>query len=53
MEENAEKYKIPFIEELHRVMIHGILHLAGYGDKSEAEKALMRKKEEAYLSLRK
>jgi ssRNA-specific RNase YbeY (16S rRNA maturation enzyme) len=34
-------------------MIHGVLHLAGYKDKKPAEKALMRKKEEACLSLRK
>jgi rRNA maturation RNase YbeY len=51
--ENAVKYNIPFNEELHRVMIHGILHLLGYADKKPAEKALMRKKEEACLSLRK
>ena len=51
--ENAEKYKVSFIHELHSVLIHGILHLLGYSHKNEAEKALMRKKEEAYLSLRK
>ncbi|MFM7430758.1 MAG: rRNA maturation RNase YbeY [Flammeovirgaceae bacterium] len=50
--ENAEKFKVSFQEELHRVMIHGVLHLAGYKDKKPAEKALMRKKEEACLSLR-
>jgi len=53
VQENAVKYNIPFNEELHRVMIHGILHLLGYKDKKTAEKALMRKKEEACLSLRK
>ncbi|MEQ9592455.1 MAG: rRNA maturation RNase YbeY [Cyclobacteriaceae bacterium] len=51
--ENAEKYDAAFMQELHRVLIHGILHLLGYSDKTEAEKVLMRKKEEAYLSLRK
>ncbi|MBS1554827.1 MAG: rRNA maturation RNase YbeY [Bacteroidetes bacterium] len=51
--ENAEKFKVTFEDELHRVMIHGVLHLAGYKDKRPAEKALMRKKEEASLSLRK
>jgi probable rRNA maturation factor len=51
--ENAEKFKVAFEDELHRVMIHGVLHLAGYKDKRPAEKALMRKKEEASLSLRK
>jgi rRNA maturation RNase YbeY len=49
--ENAAKYKVSFNQELARVMIHGVLHLAGYRDKRPAEKALMRKKEEAYLSL--
>ncbi len=51
--ENAQKFKVGFEDELHRVMIHGILHLAGYKDKRSAQKALMRKKEEACLSLRK
>ena len=50
--ENATKFKQPFDQELHRVMIHGVLHLLGYNDKSVRDRALMRKKEEAYLSLR-
>lgn len=50
---NAETLGVSFDEELHRVIIHGVLHLIGYGDKTSAEKALMRKKEDAYLSLRK
>lgn len=49
---NAEELGNPFDRELHRVMIHGVLHLLGYGDKSAEEKARMRKKEDAYLSLR-
>jgi probable rRNA maturation factor len=49
--ENAEVFDRPFSEELHRVIIHGLLHLAGYGDKTGAEKTQMRKKEEACLSL--
>ena|SRR6478609_3221208 len=53
VKENSDVFNRPFDEELHRVIIHGILHLAGYKDKSKAEKALMRKKEDAYLSLRK
>lgn len=53
VKENAKKFHVPFDEELSRVMIHGILHLLGYKDKKPAEKALMRKKEEASLSLRK
>lgn len=51
--ENAKKFARPFDEELHRVIIHGILHLLKYSDKTVAAKALMRKKEEACLSLRK
>jgi len=52
VKENAKKYNVPLEDELDRVMIHGILHLLGYKDKKPAEKALMRKKEEACLSLR-
>jgi rRNA maturation RNase YbeY len=51
--DNAAKFKTDFQDELHRVMIHGVLHLVGYKDKKSAEKARMRKKEEACLSLRK
>lgn len=51
--ENAETYKTDFLTELNRVMIHGVLHLLGYNDKSQAEKQAMRKKEDSYLSLRK
>ncbi|MFM9838099.1 MAG: rRNA maturation RNase YbeY [Cyclobacteriaceae bacterium] len=51
VQENALKFKTDFEDELHRVMIHGVLHLIGYKDKKTSEKALMRKKEEACLSL--
>jgi rRNA maturation RNase YbeY len=50
--DNAVLYKVDIKEELHRVMAHGILHLCGYNDKSREEKALMRDKEDYYLSLR-
>ncbi len=53
IKENAKEYEVPFEDELSRVMIHGVLHLLGYKDKKPSEKALMRKKEEACLSLRK
>jgi probable rRNA maturation factor len=53
IKENAIMYGISFEDELARVMIHGVLHLIGYKDKKPSEKALMRKKEEACLSLRK
>jgi rRNA maturation RNase YbeY len=49
---NATELKTTFNEELHRVLIHGVLHLSGYSDKSASDKSLMRKKEDAYLSLR-
>lgn len=49
--ENATKFKVSFEEELHRVMIHGILHLCGYKDKSKADSELMRKQENASLKL--
>jgi len=48
--ENAEKFKVTFDEEFHRVMIHGILHLCGYKDKTKADAELMRKKENASLN---
>lgn len=53
IKENALSLKTNFEDELHRVIIHGVLHLIGYKDKKKSEKALMRKKEEAFLSLRK
>lgn len=52
VKENSIKFKTGFIDELHRVMIHGVLHLIGFNDKKKSEKALMRKKEDACLSLR-
>lgn len=52
VKENAELYKASFENELHRVIIHGILHLFGYGDKTIQEKEKMRSKEDYYLSVR-
>lgn len=51
VQENAELFAKSFEEELNRVMAHGLLHLLGYKDKSEDEQLMMRKKEEACLSL--
>jgi rRNA maturation RNase YbeY len=51
--DNALKLDNDFDEELHRVLVHGILHLSGHSDKSKRAKMLMRRKEDAYLSLRK
>jgi len=47
--ENAESFDASFEKELHRVMVHGILHLCGYGDKSSEEAEVMRSKENHYL----
>ena len=49
--ENATSNAVPFLHELRRVIIHGTLHLCGYGDKTTAEKQKMRLKENHYLSL--
>lgn len=48
---NSQKYNTNFQEELHRVIIHGILHLCGIGDKSEGDKQNMREQEDLALKL--
>ena len=48
---NAEKYGTNAAEELYRVMIHGILHLCGFNDKTPEEEKRMRQKEDEALSL--
>ncbi|HET7115748.1 MAG TPA: rRNA maturation RNase YbeY [Hanamia sp.] len=50
VKENALSLGENYENELHRVMIHGILHLCGYKDYSPKEKAEMRSKEDYYLS---
>jgi len=50
--DNAKTLRTSFDEEIHRVIIHGVLHLMGYSDSTKEEKEAMRKKEEACLSLR-
>lgn len=50
VKENAKKFKQNFIDELHRVMIHGVLHLIGYTDESKEEKQQMSLKEDFYLN---
>ena len=52
VEENRRLFNNIFNDELHRVMIHGVLHYCGYKDKTQDEKKLMRSKEDYYLSLR-
>lgn len=51
VQENAKEYNVTFEEELHRVMIHGILHYMGLKDKSADEKMVMRKEENKALSV--
>jgi len=47
--ENALKLKLPFEQELHRVIFHGVLHLIGYKDKTAAQREQMRKAEEKWI----
>ena len=49
--ENAKKLNLPFSEELHRVMIHGVLHLMGYDDKTEDQRVEMKSMEDYWLRL--
>jgi rRNA maturation RNase YbeY len=51
VKENAAELNDAFHVELKRVMVHGVLHLCGYKDKTRAEKEKMRKKEDECLSL--
>ncbi len=51
VKENATQFNTSFQNELNRVMIHGVLHYCGYKDKTEADKKIMRSKEDYYLSL--
>ncbi len=46
---NAELYKKPYEEELHRVVIHGVLHLCGINDKGPGEREIMEAAEEKAL----
>ncbi len=49
VKENAALFKESEADELHRVMIHGSLHLCGYGDKTDKDKIRMRERENYYL----
>jgi len=51
VKENAEDFNVSFDNELKRVMVHGVLHLMGYSDKSETATAEMRVKEEEKIKL--
>lgn len=51
VKENAKKFDVSFDNELHRVMIHGVLHFCGYKDKTKAEQKEMRQKEDNALAM--
>jgi rRNA maturation RNase YbeY len=48
---NAKNYKVSYDEEILRVIIHGVLHLCGYDDKSDKERLIMREKEDYWLGV--
>ena len=50
VKENAKTYNANYLNELYRVMIHGLLHLMGYNDKTKKELKIMREKENYYLT---
>lgn len=50
VEYNAQSLNVNYDVELRRIMIHGILHLCGYEDGTRKQKALMREKEDFYLT---
>ena len=49
--DNARAFNVSSADEIHRLIIHGVLHLGGYEDKDPNDKALMSQKEDYYLSL--
>lgn len=51
VKDNAKTFEVSFEYELKRVLVHGILHLCGYLDKTDEEETLMRSKENHYLQL--
>lgn len=50
VKENASIYKVSTTHEMHRIMIHGVLHLCGYLDETKQEKDKMTEKEDFYLN---
>jgi len=50
VEDNAKDFKVSFIAELHRVIVHGVLHYCGYKDKTKEDAKLMREKEDFYIN---
>lgn len=52
VKDNAASFEVTFLHELHRVLIHGVLHLCGYSDKSPRKKKEMTAAEDHYLKRR-
>lgn len=52
VQENSEIFNVDFLNELDRVMVHGLLHLLGYTDKNKQDAKIMRSKEDFYLSIK-
>ena len=50
VKENADSFNVDELTEIHRVMIHGVLHLCGYKDKTDEEEKNMRLLENKYLN---
>ena len=48
--DNSIEHNVSFYTEIQRVIVHGVLHLCGYKDKTDVEEILMRNKEDYYLS---
>ncbi len=48
--DNAKTWELPFMQELHTVMVHGVLHLLGYRDHTPEAKTEMRAKEAKYIA---
>lgn len=49
--ENANNLNISFLDELNRIMVHGVLHLLGYKDKLKKDKSLMTEREDFFIKL--
>ena len=52
VKENSEIFEVTFLNELDRVMVHDLLHLLGYKDKTREDAKLIRSKEDFYLSIK-
>ncbi len=52
VQENAQDRSLPMRDELHRVIIHGVLHLLGHTDKDLLSQTAMRHKEDSFLTMR-